>query len=376
VAGKEIRSKEIRSKEIRALTGLRGAAEMMVVLYHADINFGPVLGRIVRHGYLAVDLFFVLSGYVMALTYGHMFRNGGNRGAYRDFLLLRFGRIYPLYFAVTIVCVLAFGLFAHKGGGELIASNLLLVQGWGIDNSIIGPGWSISTEAGAYLLFPPLALLCLHRGWRGAALWAVICAAAIPVIAWQATAVLGQCLRNGPLDVFGKSLYPLLRCLAEFSLGMLIWRVAGSPSGAPFRHPWAGDALTLAICLALLVHGADVLIVGLFVLVIPALAAGSSHTAKWLAARPLHWLGVISYSLYLVHVPFLDAESPRMLRLLTHFHLPHLVSVANALLIPLIILLAYLTYSLIERPGRVFVRRLAARRPAPVAVEAAAPADI
>lgn len=90
--------------EIRALTGLRGIAAIFVVVFHEAGNFagtGPA-ATFLRHGYNAVDLFFVLSGFVMALTYGAKFKEGCAHREYFSFLGRRIARIYPLYALATL----------------------------------------------------------------------------------------------------------------------------------------------------------------------------------------------------------------------------------------------------------------------------------
>jgi len=108
--------------EIRSLTGLRGAAAVFVAFYHsfyfmvsnqAD-NSPPVV--FLRHGYLSVDLFFVLSGYVMALTYAPLFAGGFRMLAFADFLGRRIGRIYPAYITVTAFVA----LYSMQGHSVLI----------------------------------------------------------------------------------------------------------------------------------------------------------------------------------------------------------------------------------------------------------------
>ena len=93
-----------KSREIRALTGLRGIAALYVVFFHANglHAFPSVVRPFVSHGYMAVDLFFILSGFVMAMTYGGLFENGFNFNNFKTFLLLRLARIYPL--ASTTMC--------------------------------------------------------------------------------------------------------------------------------------------------------------------------------------------------------------------------------------------------------------------------------
>ena len=79
---------------------------MFVVVYHALHSLNPLTGILFGRGFLCVDVFFVLSGYVMALNYGVLFANGYRLESHLQFLWLRFARIYPLYL-LTIALVLA-----------------------------------------------------------------------------------------------------------------------------------------------------------------------------------------------------------------------------------------------------------------------------
>src|ERR1035437_252958 len=90
--------------EIKSLTGVRGIAACSVMFYHlshirpfAQYNF-----RIVSKGYLCVDLFFVLSGFVMALVYSKTFQHGCTKRDYRKFLFNRMARVFPLHLAVAL----------------------------------------------------------------------------------------------------------------------------------------------------------------------------------------------------------------------------------------------------------------------------------
>src|SRR5262249_41915181 len=97
-------------KDIRALTSFRGVAALWVLLFHLELEgrvFPAALkeGLAVGRGYIAVDLFFVLSGFVMALTYTDSFRTRPFAAAYPDFLLRRVARVMPLNFAIVAVLV-------------------------------------------------------------------------------------------------------------------------------------------------------------------------------------------------------------------------------------------------------------------------------
>lgn len=102
--------------EIRALTGVRGVAALLVVIYHWAMPYmpqGSVAFRLFGRGYLFVDLFFVLSGFMMALNYGHLFENHVRWPAIRFFFLRRFARVYPLYF-VVMLALIVFQVAAYR----------------------------------------------------------------------------------------------------------------------------------------------------------------------------------------------------------------------------------------------------------------------
>src|SRR4051812_27743078 len=92
-----------------ALTAMRGFAAWWVVLYHfrdevPKALFGDVLYSVISHGDLAVDFFFELSGFVIALRYADQFTRP-NWAVYKEFLVARFARIYPLYFTVLALFI-------------------------------------------------------------------------------------------------------------------------------------------------------------------------------------------------------------------------------------------------------------------------------
>ena len=89
--------------EIRGLAGLRGVSALFVVLYHFGIaaNSGSLLS--IPNGYIAVDAFFLLSGYVLAYNYQSLFSKTFTIRAYGDFLFRRICRIYPAYFVILLL---------------------------------------------------------------------------------------------------------------------------------------------------------------------------------------------------------------------------------------------------------------------------------
>src|ERR1700722_19274832 len=202
--------------DIRALTGVRGVAACVIVLYHyGDVQLyggGNIAYYRIPHGYLPVDLFFMLSGYVIGLTYRDAFGSGALRN-YATFMLKRVARLYPAYLAIGLLYIakIATGL---SGPNTLsmfssydIAGNLLMLSGWGFHvPPLIGVSWAASAEMGSYLLVPLLLPLTVKRG-------PLVCGLTV-LAALLGIAAVGFSGRgsSGPLDVVnGDSFYPLLR---------------------------------------------------------------------------------------------------------------------------------------------------------------------
>jgi peptidoglycan/LPS O-acetylase OafA/YrhL len=87
---------------IPALTGIRGIGAVWVMPYHLFPGNWPIIGR----GYRGVDLFFILSGFILTYVHWKDFDGGYSLSKYRRFLLLRLARIYPLH----IIVLIAFGV--------------------------------------------------------------------------------------------------------------------------------------------------------------------------------------------------------------------------------------------------------------------------
>jgi peptidoglycan/LPS O-acetylase OafA/YrhL len=214
---------------IRSFEGARGLAALSVALFH----FGLGEAAIVRipAGYLFVDLFFVLSGFLICATYAHRL---GAPGSLPLFLVRRIGRLLPLLLVATLayVAMLDAAVLAHRllepdkpppplilpAPKELLAT-LTMTHSLGLFDHVIlnYASWSISTEFYAYLVF---ALLCLLlRGRARLLAFAVVALAAWLVSAW-ASVRLRQCLHwGGCFDLTFD--YGYWRCLAGFFLGAL-----------------------------------------------------------------------------------------------------------------------------------------------------------
>ncbi len=368
--------------EIRSLTGIRGIAACFVVTYHYFQVQAPnnPFGTFLLHGYLAVDLFFVLSGFVMALTYSDKFARAWTLQNYWSFIYKRLGRVYPLYLLVTIVGFAVACMDDGLPGWQAIVSNLTMTETWGVADSFGGPTWSISTEFAAYLAFPVLVAVTIS-GRRGVA-W-LAAAAAVALLAFVASRSDIQVLertvnsrpsRNGPLDVFATTPFPLLRCLAGFTIGLLTFRAARHRiSLRCFGTRHAGDAASAAVLALMFLPGTDVLVVVASVPLILCLYCGDSLVKRLLSCRVVHWLGLISYSIYVLH-GLLDHLLRRSVMVaLEHLQVPHAFTFSSLVIAPLLIGLSAATYYGIEKPARDWARLLSGARPKLISEEPAAP---
>jgi peptidoglycan/LPS O-acetylase OafA/YrhL len=289
------------SDRVSSLTGIRGVAAVAVMIYH--IPHLPIFAdyriALFSKAYLCVDLFFVLSGFVIAYGYGERVLRGPNPEQFRDFMINRIARVYPLHLvvALTFMAKAVLNISGEPGLSptlDNVLTNVLMVQAWGFGtDAFAGNSWSVSTELAAYLLFPLLAFVAWSR-----MAWLLIPASAT-LLAGAALSGLGV---EGVMDVVDPaSLWPLLRCLAGFSLGLLAYRAYRNPSFAPTGDDSFLIAMMAAIGVAFAVPDGDLLVIVLFPLFILAIAHNGGLARALFANRAVFHLGVISYSIYLWH---------------------------------------------------------------------------
>ncbi len=155
-------------QDLKPLTSLRFIAAFWVLLYHFKDHLGLNMGHmgLVADVYLGVDLFFTLSGFILAHVYLTTLEDG--RFGYGGFLKNRLARVYPMHLAALAAMIVLFvgasALGAGVGSPEAfklsdLPAHLLMIHGWGATEAVGWnfPSWSISAEWAAYLLFPLIA---------------------------------------------------------------------------------------------------------------------------------------------------------------------------------------------------------------------------
>jgi peptidoglycan/LPS O-acetylase OafA/YrhL len=299
--------------QLPSLTSLRGLAALWVVLFHYTALYFPRLditghSSLIGKGYLAVDLFFMLSGFVMTHVYYRAFCDSV-KDNYRSFMVARIARLYPLHLVVLLLFIataLLVQLSAYATGGTAegipltgtrslaaAVANLFMLQGLSAEHlSWNFPSWSISVEFMAYLAFP----LVLPWVWQAGARVQVMLLLAI-----GAALSLFTYLSGGDFNQWGGPLV-LLRCLPEFLLGALIYSAYRAGFWAKWFETDALALIALAVCvLCLHFRASDLLIVALFPVLVLAAVNNNRNFARAINVAPLVWLGEISYSLYLIH---------------------------------------------------------------------------
>ena len=265
------------------------------------------LEGIIRRGYLAVGTFFVLSGFVLAISYAST--SWTHRSTAR-YAAARFARIYPIYaFSLLIVSPFILAERLPWTGGPLLSSKaglladyIFLLLGWTgwLPVNWNTPAWSLSCEAFFYLCFPLAAAWVCRAGWRGVA------AAGAAACLWPAVIVL--------LRV--PDMWKPLVHLSDFLIGMAAARAyllleewSGRAAGRGYRLylPCCGVGLLLIAyphVLGGVISLSDALRplhAGLLI----GFALGGGLVARALSTAPAVYLGKASYALYILHVPVL-----------------------------------------------------------------------
>jgi peptidoglycan/LPS O-acetylase OafA/YrhL len=348
-------------------------AALWVVLYHYAAQYLPALHanrftHLLDKGYLAVDLFFMLSGFVLTHVYWRVFTDPV-RGSYWRFLLARIARLYPLHlfvlslFLATAVASRAveyaatgtFEALSLQGARSFTAlvANLFMLQGLKASElSWNYPAWSISVEFFAYLGFP----LALPWIWHARTSSKIALALfLIAVLGWLAY------LTHDNFDQWDGPL-ALLRCMPEFLIGSLLYAAFAA-------RPWTllskRDAILigLVVIFLLLLHRgtSDFLVILLFPALILAAVANKGRAAALLNTTPLVWLGEISYSLYLFHglVQFVTTQ---LLDAAGHDSRDDLSAMASLAIMTFMLLASLLcagcAYNGVEKAGRQRLRLL------------------
>jgi peptidoglycan/LPS O-acetylase OafA/YrhL len=363
---------------IPSLTPLRGVAALIVAIMHFN-SFLPndqqealtFFGHFLSNGYLMVDFFFLLSGFIMTHVYGAKFETPYSFTNYKQFIFARFARIYPLHFFMLSVFIAleVLKLFAFIGehgvdyflqgtspytpfsGAYSIRSlitNIFLVQS--LDPTQVlswnNVSWSISTEWQAYLIFPLLLPFITRANIHWRLFIVIIAFVCLYTVTMQSKA---------QLDIAG--LYGLVRCVSEFFLGVIIYKTSKEYG---LRRFFKNDLVLLTVVMyisILMIYDIhDLFIIPGFALLLIAASENKGLGTRILNCKILNFLGDVSYSIYMVHyfililwrffsLKVLHSEFGANFTSATYF-------IAMMFYLAMVITFAYLTYRYVEVPMR------------------------
>ena len=342
-------------RSLGALTGIRFFAAFYVVIFHTRIGtlfhehgLHP-LGFFFQNGFLAVTLFFVLSGFILAYTYQGQIET---RADHRRFWEARFARLWPVYVVSLIMSSIPWMTFPTFGKG---LATIFMVQSWDPFNIDLAGTWNfvcwtLSVEAFFYLLFPFFQVWIEKLTPRFQMVTIVLCALACILIntgyrglSYPAAGIY----RHIPLAVCHVPEFFTGVALGNYFLGRRSWVLPG-------RGLFTYMSAILATALLCIPPNplTSVVVVG-FSLLIFGLAAEHTALSRFLSTPAILAGGAISYSIYLVQLPVKGWVN----LIADHLHLRSEIMRMGASTIALV-LISYLLFRTVEDPARKQLRAL------------------
>jgi peptidoglycan/LPS O-acetylase OafA/YrhL len=344
-------------RRFAALDGLRALSVIAVVWHHTSGTPGPAISA---KGYLGVDFFFAISGFLITtlLVREHAVTK---TISLRKFYARRALRIFPLYYATLAVYVaLVAATRRHTPEGiqflHHLPAFLTYTSNWFVDldhgNSVpFYFAWSLATEEQFYLLWPPvlIATLSITKGKR---IWPSLAALAVLVVISQAvsaaadTAVL-------PWRIPASLELPILLGAAA---ALIVSRRRGFEVVSPILgRVWSAPVAAVILVLAIATNAAQPITGTLMVFVVVSVClVERTPLHPVLQCRPLAFVGVISYGVYLLHM-----LSANIVRSVLHEQLGIPVFVAT---LGTVVVVAYLSFRLFETPLLKLKRRFESSR--------------
>ena len=365
---------------LTTLTPLRGIAALLVVIFHCNLEglqFVPFgYTSLVSDGWLWVDFFFILSGFIMSYVYEKYFTENISWNDYKKFIGARFARVYPLHLSTTIW---AFALavyivhtatsldpfFAANFNPKSLPTCLLLVQSLHLYRAapLNTPSWSLSTEWWVYMIFPLLVPLFAKLKKAGKWLMFLFLVAFYLLLRYKIGPV-SQNFPKGQPTINLVADFGWLRCIAGFLTGMLLFQWYKSKAAyTVLKSSWCFVFffITTLVCMHFAVT--DIIIIAFFPFILLTAAYNNTALKRILDIRAFQRLGDWSFSIYMVHVPIMMIftclqihKKPDMFADMAKMRTqkPDYAhgAIMSIIIVVLTILVASLTYRFIEVPAR------------------------
>lgn len=355
--------RSVKTEEIRSHTAMRGIAALLVVIFHFRPTLQPALDidhhtQFFAKGYLWVDFFFILSGFILCHVYAT--RPGRGLRDTMEFWWSRFARIYPLHIATLLLLVFwqvvasaALHRSVRVGEWSTLWLNILNIHAWGFLDRYDWnfPSWSISAEMAAYLTFPIICVGLLRSRRTAIASMVLVLAAYIFYLV----------VADDPRDGWERK--ALITCLPMFFLGALLYQCRDFALRM-------GDGLSTAfqivavLGIAATLHEGwnDALVIFPFALLVFSTQMDAGILSGVLASKPLVTVGLWSYSIYMLHIPVLrvlETVWPKLLAVLSGQTVEQSAASLFMTSILMTIIAGAASYMIFETPARRALRAFA-----------------
>jgi peptidoglycan/LPS O-acetylase OafA/YrhL len=304
---------------ITTLTPLRGIAALLVLIYHSNLMVMPFHSSNINFmsGWLWVDFFFVLSGFIIFYVYGESFKQSITTAGYWKYIKARFARVYPLHLFTLIWCLVCAIVIIHYANGlhpffgEMInpysaGPSLLLIHSLGLYGTapLNTPSWSLSTEWWVYMIFPLMVPFFSRFRSVGMILSALFIIGFFLFIKYFLGPISGP--MPGPPTLNVLTDFGIFRCLAGFLAGMLVFRIYEESIAIRFfNQSWVFLVFFVGVIFAMAMEVEDIVILAFFPFIILSAAYNRTSVKKILDTTVLQRLGDWSFSIYMVHVPLI-----------------------------------------------------------------------
>ncbi len=366
-------TKEISAKRFHSLDAFRGLAAILIILFHSQFYAISEPNQFIRHSDIFVDFFFILSGFVIAYSYQSKIMNGMK---FKDFILLRFARLYPLHIFVLFVWIPYIGIkiyLYNRGIGatdptELnnavtFVKNLFLLQGMGSRVSWNYPSWSIGAEFYTYILFFIILffskkLFVLQR-----------------IFVISLVALLSYIIANSSI-IAELRFVGLFSCISEFLFGVIIYYMYEQIHLKAPPRTIVASFLEIGMLMLLIFFVSNIdesnnykhYTIALFVVIVYFFAIQNKGiVSQVLNLQLFQYLGRISYSIYMTHA-IIVTGTYNVLMYIFKLQIGGVEGVSSGiifeyanfldlLLVALVIGVSTLTYKYIEIPAQKHFRK-------------------
>ena len=368
---------------LSSITSLRGLAAILVILLHVNVfcfalaPWNSPFDHFIQKGYLWVDFFFLLSGFIMMHVYSESFGKSIKEN-FKKFMRSRFARIYPLHL-FSFLCMVAFYFwyqanftlypadYIYTFNVHTIWANLFLLHSMDLYKTLSwnSASWSISVEWWMYVIFPFL-LIPFRKitDWKKIFIFFGVIAGYLFIIYYLYPL---SAITNGALDPSVKYNldvtydYGFVRCFFGFLFGMLLYELYRVGWGRRYLSKNSVWLLTMAIVVIVMtVSMPDFIPIIAFAAIILVSVYAEGIGKHLLNLKPLIYLGDISYSLYLMHLPVMFFLF-NYLKRFTQIKLENLdwktAWLYTFIYLAIVIFISTLTYHLIEVPMRLKINR-------------------